>query len=191
MTLPPDFVLTTEILWRGAAMFAAIDLIFIPLLAWRVSPESFGNLKWNLVAIAAFFWAALWRWVLDWGWTPVYQYLFPPWLRAWLPWLQGMHFAIITLIFWSVAIRFRRSVPVFILLGGVWGIVTHTWALYLGVVTKPPILMGASPVAVLAVAAFEFMFYECIILMISLILSTVWRWGQGTAAKDKVGFSPR
>jgi hypothetical protein len=176
MTLPPDFKLTSEMLWQGALLFAIMDLVLAPLLASLIKPIRFRQIIWMLVIVTAIFWALLWAWVLDWGWNPVYSYVFPDWLRVWLPLLQGLHFAIVSLVFWWGALRYSNPVVAFCLLGGMWGLVTHLWALYMGLVTKPPMMQGASPVAAVVIAIFEFMFYWCIILSIALLLWHGWQW---------------
>ena len=175
MSFPPDFKLTTELLLRGALVFALLDLAFTPFLAWRIPPERFRELKWIFSGVAAIFWASLWAWVLDWGWTPVYSYVFPPWLREWLPLLQAIHFALVAYLFLWIAQKQRFPVVALIVLGGLWGIVTHTWAVLLGIVTKPPMLQGSSPLAAVTIAAFEFAFYWCVILSASALGQALWQ----------------
>ena len=43
-------------------------------------------------------------------------------------------------------------------------VITHIWAIYRGILDKPPLLQGASPVAASIMPFFEFVFYWCIIL---------------------------
>ncbi len=174
--LPPDTKLTTEILWRGTLVFALIDLGFVSLLAWRIKPARFRQLKWALVGITAIFWSSLWAWVLGWGWDPVYSYIFPGWMRPWIPPVQGLHFAVVALIFWWGALRFSNPVLGFCFFGGLWGMVTHVWAVHWGIVDKPPMLQGASPVAAVVFAIFEFTFYWCIILSAAWALWHAWQW---------------
>ncbi|MSP14432.1 MAG: hypothetical protein EXR62_15950 [Chloroflexi bacterium] len=45
MILPQDFKITTEILWRGALMFALMDLPIVAFLAWRTRPGTFRQIK--------------------------------------------------------------------------------------------------------------------------------------------------
>ena len=52
----------------------------------------------------------------------------------------------------------------FCVFGSLWGMVTHVWAVYRGIVDNPPMLQGTSPVAAVVAAVFEFMLYWCIIL---------------------------
>lgn len=56
MTLPPDFKVTTEMLWQGALILALIDLGLVPLLMWWITPATLRQLKWTLVAITTIFW---------------------------------------------------------------------------------------------------------------------------------------
>ena len=186
----PDIKLTTEILWRGTLVFALIDLAFVPLLAWRIRPARFRQLKWALVGTTAVFWCSLWAWALSWAWDSVYSYVFPGWIRPWLPFLQGLHFAVVALIFWWGALRFPNPILGFCLFGGLWGMVTHVWAVYLGIVDKPPMLQGASPVAAVVFAIFEFTFYWCIILSVAWALWHTWQWStklmrRGTSTDDR------
>ena len=47
----------------------------------------------------------------------------------------------------------------FCLFGGLWGMMTHLFAVSIGIVCKPPVLQGAAPVVAVVMAIFEFMFY--------------------------------
>jgi hypothetical protein len=69
---------------------------------------------------------------------------------------------------WVIALRVKwNPVPTYCLLGGALGSLTHIRAVQLGVVTKPPMLQGASPLAAVVIAFFEFMFYWCTILLLA------------------------
>lgn len=172
---PPGFKITTDLLWKGAFAFAAIDLFFVPLLAWLVKPARLVRLKWNLVIVSAIFWFALWASMLAIFWETVYQYVFPAWASHIIPLADGVLSAGITLLFWWIASHAHRfSSAIFCLLGGVWGLLSHINAVLLGIVRKPPVLQGASPYAAIGVAIFEFIFYWCAILSISALLNFVW-----------------
>ncbi len=164
MSLPGEGKITTEILLAGALVFAAIDAIFLPLLAWRIKRALFLQSRWALAGATAVFWFGVWSLVLAYFWDTVYAYVFPAWARQVIPPLYGVAFGGLSLLFWWLAQRGRiNPVIVFCLLGGCWGIVTHILAVRLGIVTRPPMLQGASPVAAVVIAAFEFTFYWCII----------------------------
>jgi hypothetical protein len=62
--------------------------------------------------------------------------------------------------------------------------VTHVWAVHLGIVDKPPMLQGASPVAAVVFAVFEFTLYWCIILSVAWSLWRVWQWFTRLAHKQ-------
>jgi hypothetical protein len=70
----------------------------------------------------------------------------------------------------------------FCLLGGLWGMITHVWAVYLGILDKPPMLQGAGAAAAIVIAAFEFIFYWCIILSIT----TIFQWRAGLFLSKRI-----
>lgn len=180
MALPPDFKVTSQMLWMGTLIFALIDAGFISLLAWRIKPGAFRQFKWALVTTTAIFWSALWTWALANFWDSVYHYLFPTWARWLNPPAYGLLFAGVGLLFWWLALRIQGNPAVsFCLLGGLWGMITHLWAVFWGIVDKPPMLQGVAPAAAVTVAVFEFMFYWCIILSIAALLHSAWRWFKG------------
>lgn len=175
--LPPNFQVTSEMLWQGTLILALVDAGFVPFLAWRVKPARLRHLKWVLVATTGVFWAALWTWVLGSFWDSVYSYIFPDWTRRLIPVAYGLLFAAVGLVMWWLALRLPGNPVVSLcLLGGLWGMITHLWAVYLGIVDKPPMLQGVAPAAAVVVAVFEFMFYWCIILSIAVHLQRGWRW---------------
>ncbi len=164
MTLPGDGKITTGMLLTGALIFAVLDAALLPLLAWRISRSRFAQSRWALAIVTAVFWFGVWSVVLVFFWDTIYSYVFPAWMRPVIPPVYGAAFGGLSLGFWRLARRGRlHPVVVFCLLGGCWGIVTHILAVQLGIVTNPPALQGASPVAALVIAAFEFTFYWCII----------------------------
>src|SRR5512138_3487913 len=133
-------------LFQGALLFALLDAVLVPLLVRRVRPEMFGRLGWAVALAAGAAWFSIWSWAIGNFWESVYRYLFPAWGQAWIPFIAcliaaGMGFAL-----WSLAIRFPgQPVLIFCFSGGLLGVLTHLWAVYRGVVTKPPMLSGASP----------------------------------------------
>jgi hypothetical protein len=60
MTLPSGPRVTTEILWRGALIFAAIDVVLVGILARRIKRERFLELRGALVIAAGVYWFLLW-----------------------------------------------------------------------------------------------------------------------------------
>jgi hypothetical protein len=52
--------------------------------------------------------------------------------------------------------------------------ITHLFAVSIGIVSKPPVLQGAAPVSAVVFAIFEFMFYWCVILSVTTLLNSFW-----------------
>ena len=104
-------------------------------------------------------------------WESVYGYVFPAWARWFLPPSYGLLFGAVAWFFWHLAQRIPgRSVINYCLLGGLWGALTHVWAISRGIIDKPPMLQGASPVAVVIFPIFEFILYCCITVSMTFLL---------------------
>ncbi len=176
LMLPIGSKITSETLWIGTFIFAVIDAVFIPILAWRIKTAAFRPIKWLLVVTAGIFWSILWTWGLVTFWDSVYHYIFPTWTHWWIPPTFGLLYAGICLLFWWLAVRLRgNAVVTFCLLGGLWGMIMHLFAVSIGIVSKPPVLRGAAPAAAVIFAIFEFMLYWCIILTVAQLLHHSWR----------------
>lgn len=173
-----DLHLTNEIFWWSTLVAAVVDSGFAFLLVKSVKRERLHALKGKLVVIALVCFTLLWCWAIDNFWENVYRYVFPEGLRWFLPPAQGVLTAIIMYVIWRLALNFSgNAVANFCLLGGAWGAITHTWAVYRGIVAKPPMFQGVHPVPVIIFATFEFVFYWC--LMLGIAAATQW-------AKDKI-----
>jgi hypothetical protein len=166
--IPEGTKITTQVLIWGTLMFAAMDLVLVPMLAWRIRNETFVRMKVPLLVVTGVFWFGMWIWMVTGFWEAVYRFVFPGWARWVIPPVYGLLFTGVCLFFIWVAKKLggRYSLN-FILMGGLWGMCTHLLAVSLGIVTKPPHLQGASPVAAVVIAIFEFMFYWCIITLIA------------------------
>jgi hypothetical protein len=163
-----DLKITTELLYKGALVFALIDVVYIPLLVWRVRAETFRRLKWNLMVAAALVWFGIWSWAIGNFWGTVYSYVFPVWAQTWVPWVAFFSAGLVAWILWMLAIQAKaKAVSVYCLLSGVLGSLSHIWAVYRGIVTKPPMLQGASPLGAVTIAFFEYIFYWCVILTLA------------------------
>lgn len=167
--------ITTELLYQGALIFALMDAVYVSLLAWRVNEETFRKLRGPLVIAAALVWYGIWAWAIGNYWETVYVYVFPAWTRTWMPWIALVAAGLVVSGLWAVAIRIRWSpVLAYCLLGGLLGSLTHLWAVYRGIVTKPPLLQGVSPFAAIVIAFFEYMFYWCTILVLAKLIAWLW-----------------
>jgi hypothetical protein len=167
-----DLKVTSEILWRGALLFALTDLVFVSVIIKIVKPSDLLKMKWALVIVFAIFFTLLFGFITSFlFWDSVYSYVFPSWARWIIPPLYGFLFSLAGLFFWWIAVRSHvGQVTIFCLLGGLWGVITHILAILRGILDKPPMLTGASPAAALTIAAFEFIFYWCICLAITRLI---------------------
>ena len=173
-SMPVDLKITTELLYKGALVFALMDAICIPVLIWRVSEETFRRLKWPLVIAAALVWYGIWAWAIGKFWETVYSYVFPAWARTWVPWIAFVVAGAVAFGLWTLAIQVKgRAVLTYCLCGGVLGSLTHIWAVTRGIVTQPPMLQGASPLAAVVIAFFEYIFYWGTILVLAKIIGWV------------------
>jgi len=167
--MPDDIKITTELLYQAALVFALMDAIFVTLLVWRVKEDSFRALQRSLTLAAALVWWGIWSWAIGNFWETVYIYVFPAWGQVWIPVIAFFAAGAVAPGLWWLAIRMRgNSILNHCLLGGALGGLTHIWAVHLGIVTKPPMLQGASPVAAVVIAFFEFIFYWCVILVLAM-----------------------
>lgn len=166
--------ITTGMLWLGALLFAVADIPLIVLLIHRIGADRFRDAGRLVVAITAIFWFGLWLWVITVYWESVYAFVFPSWSRWYLPALQ----AVLTASFAALAIRISQHgaghpILKYCLMGGLWGVLTHLWAISRGITARPPPLQGAQPLAAVVIAFFEFTFYWCIILVVAMLLHAV------------------
>ncbi len=167
---PPDLKVTTEVLWRGAIIVAFIDAGFVYLLSRTVKASAFLACKQPLVVTMMLFWLLMWAGMVSFLWNPVYHYVFPEWSRWFIPPVYAVLFGFIAYFFWWLAQRLPGNpVLAFLFLGGLWGSVTHVWAIFRGILDKPPILQGASPIPTVVLPFFEFIFYWCVILGIAFL----------------------
>jgi hypothetical protein len=166
--MPPDIKITTGLLYKGALVFALMDAVYIPLLLWRIKEETFLRMKWSIVIAAALVWFGIWSWAIGNFWETVYSYVFPAWAQTWVPWIALVVAGLVALVLWSLTIHIKRNVILtFCLMAGIIGSLTHIWAVYRGIVTKPPMLQGASPLGAITIAFFEYIFYWCVILTLA------------------------
>jgi hypothetical protein len=161
---------TSEILWRAAVLFGLVDIVLVTYYARFIEPAVFRQMKLQVTLVTGILWFLIWLVMVIFFWDPVYHYVFPSWSRWILPLFFGIGFALIGLLFWWIALQFRGN-PVlsFCLLGGLWGMTTHVWAIHRGILEKPPLLQAASPVAGSVMPVFEFIFYWCVILGVSFL----------------------
>ncbi len=102
---------------------------------------------------------------LAWDWF--YGFLFPSWVRLAAPAL-GLVYAPVGLLIWAISRKTGSPVVIFCLLGGLEGIISHTWAIIgLNLIQKIPLMGSATALPVLVFAFFEKILYWSLILGIA------------------------
>lgn len=172
MNVTAEIKVTTEILWEGALLFALTDVIFIAILHRLIKFSDFYKMKWRLVVFIGLFFCTLFGVIASSiFWDSVYCYVFPAEARWIIPPVYGLLFAFYGLFVWWLSSLLRKNTILwFCLFGGLWGIITHIWAIYRGILEKPPMLQGANPLAAVTIAAFEFIFYWCVCLSFTFLI---------------------
>lgn len=161
--------ITSELLWRATLVALLVDTPLLILVARRVSSVLFGKLKWYLAGASFVIYAALWgTFASVYFWDSVYQAIFPAWFRWLLPVGYGLLFGLLALVFWRVSLLAARGqVLWFILLGGLVSLVGHGIGISRGLL-RVPMLAEASAVSALVFGVFEFIFYWCAIVGLSV-----------------------
>jgi hypothetical protein len=167
------FHVTSGVLWQGLLLLSLLAAALLPVAA-RLAPRlRFAALERRLVAATFVVWLAIWSVMAVVYWRSVYSYVFPAWSRWLLPLFMATGFAAAGWALFRIARRFRRPAMAFVLLGGALGPLTHVWAVLRGIVSRPPVLRGASPVAAVLVSAPEFAIYFTVILGLACLSARV------------------
>jgi hypothetical protein len=164
---------TSEVLWRATLIAVFIDVPLLIIIARRVSSELFAQLKWYLVGAAFIVYVVLWGTFGSYlYWDAVYQAIFPTWFRWWIPLVYGLLFGVVALVFWQVSTLVARwQAILFCLLGGLFSLIGHLIGISRGLL-RVPLLAEVSIASALVFGVFEFIFYWCAILGLSLTI----RW---------------
>jgi len=173
-----DAQLTTAMIWKVTGIVFALDVILILLARHLISRERFNQMRWLLAGAGGVFFLGVWISVLWWGWDWFYSYIFPGWARYLLPPVFFLAYTLIALGMGWLSLKLPGNPAVsWCVLGGVEGLLTHIYAIYgLGAASKPPIMQGSDPFAVLIFAIFEKAFYWSLILLsCTFILRITWR----------------
>jgi hypothetical protein len=165
-------LLTNPIIWTCTAILAIVDAGLMLFALRLVSREQFHHMRWLLVVAGGVFFLGVWTSVLLWAWDWFYSYLFPPWGRYLLPPIFSAGYTLVALamVWLSLRLPFRPAVS-WVILGGVEGLLSHLYAIYiLGAASKPPIMQGTNQFSVLIFAVFEKAFYWGLILLACRII---------------------
>lgn len=170
---------TSELYWLSALVTALVDVGWVWLLAWRISPARFRQLAWAVTGVAALFWGLVWVTMLwSYTWELAYQYVFPTWGRWVIPPSFAILFSAAGLGAWWLAARLPGNPVVnFCWLGGLLSLPGHLRAIYgMRMLDKVPILQGVSPASALVFGVFELILYWGLILAAAALLQRGWEW---------------
>lgn len=180
MDLPEGFQITTKLLLQGGLVFAVADILLLLLLSSKIKIAHFLKISAALPFATALIYGGIWVWAIANFWESVYGFLFAPWSRWFVPAAQAVLTGAISWLAVRLALRVKfPPVLTYCFLGGVWGILGHLSALASGIVSKPPLLQGSSPGAVLFIAFFEYVFYWSLILLLSFLGQIIWKRFRG------------
>ena len=170
--MPADIHMTTPLTWTCTGITAVLDVTLILLARRLVNRDQFRHMRWSLAIAGGVFFLLVWISVLGWGWDWFYSYIFPVWGRYVLPPLFGVVYALLAMGMGWLSLKLPGNPAVtWCVLGGVEGLLSHIYAIYgLGAVSKPPIMQGTDPAAVLIFAVFEKAFYWSLILLASRLI---------------------
>ena len=160
--------LTSDLFWKATLITALIDAPLLICVGRWVRLDLFRRLKWRLAGAAAVVYALLWGvFASVYFWDSVYHAVFPAWSRWALPWVYGLLFGALALLFWRIAVALPRWPAVwFALCGGLISLVGHSIGMSRGLM-RVPLLAKASAVSALTFGVFEFIFYWCAIVGIA------------------------
>ncbi len=166
-----DLQATSQIYWIAALVAALIDIVLVGgLLRW-LKEDTFRQLQPSLMIIAMIFWSTLYTWAANTFWKGCYQHVLPVWaLRVVFPF--GLLVGVLGFFFWWLSLRLPgRPLFWFIFLGGLHSLPGHLHAIYgRDMLERCPILVGVSPSSALIFGIFEFIFYWCVVLIITLVI---------------------
>ncbi len=171
--MPPGVHLTTPIIWMCTAILAVSDTL-LGLLAIRLTRrEQFRKLRPRLTLAGGLFFVLVWAGAMLWAWDWFYAYIFPASGRYFLPLIFFFLYKLIAWIMGWLSLRLPVNPALtWCVLGGVEGLLSHLYAIYaLGAASRPPIMHGTDPFAVLVFAIFEKAFYWSILLIACRLLS--------------------
>lgn len=170
--------LTSQLFWQDALIITVVDLLIIGLILRRMSRERFRQLRWPLVMTAAVFWAVFAYTLYGIFWNSYYRYFGSNWLHHGGSIVLGTMLGLVmTLTAHWAACRLRGNPLVnFFLFIGLGSILEHLWGFYGLRILEIPMLRSASPISILAFAFSEYIFYWCLVMVVTLFLQSIWKW---------------
>ena len=177
--MPPDAHLTTPLIWMCTSILVLLDAILILIARRTIQREQFAEMRWLLAITGGVFFLLVWTCAMLWAWDWFYSYIFPDWGRYLLPPIFWIVYTLLGLGMVWLSLKLPGNPAItWCMLGGVVGLLGHLYAIYgLGAVSKPPIMQGTDPFAVLIFAVFELAFYWSLILLACGFIRRVYKRG--------------
>jgi hypothetical protein len=177
--------LTSELLWQDALFITVIDVLIIRIFLWRINRERFRQLRRPLVITAAIFWGGFAFILYDAFWDTYYHYFASGWLHNGGSIILGIFVGVVwTFIFHWAACRLPgKPLISFYLLIGLGSVLDHIWGFYGFRILAIPLFRGVSPASMLAFAFPEYIFYWCIVILLTLLVQNSQKWWQGIRAR--------
>ncbi len=171
--MPTELMPDSTLYWTAAAVTAAIDVVFLGLLMWRIDRAAFGRLQPSFLLVSLLFWGGLYGWAFNAFWDECYAFVLPGWAR-WAALPYGVASGALGSAFWWLSLRLPgHPLPWFALLGGLHSVPGHAHAIYgRSLLDGCPILADVSPASALVFGAFEFMLYWLAVLALAAVV----RW---------------
>jgi hypothetical protein len=167
---------TSTQMWQATGVAAALDVVVVGVLVWRVSRGAFTGLRIRFPVVAAVVWMLIYGVAALTAWESCYQYVMPAWVR-WGAWLYGLGHVLLGVLFWWIGNR-APAHPVIVLavLGGLHSLPGHLYGIYgRGLLEECPLIQGVSAGSALTFGVFEFVFYWMVVLALSRGLRRVAR----------------
>jgi hypothetical protein len=119
--MPETLTVSSEQFILTAIVLVLVDAAFVLLLAWRVRPSRFCELRWALVGTAVVFWSVFGVIPVREFWESTYRSFHPSWLRSGgILLFVPLGYGLLALIYHTVALRLPGNpLVVFCLLGGI------------------------------------------------------------------------
>ena len=170
--MPSDLHLTTSLVWRCTGILLVLDVVLTLQARRFIRREQFQQLRWLLPIVSGVFFLLVWIAVMLWGWDWFYSYIFPSWAHYLLPPIFFIGYTLVGAGMVWLCLKLPGNPAVtWCILGGVEGLLSHVYAIYvLGAASKPPIMHGTDPFAVLIFAIFEKAFYWSLLLLTSKLI---------------------
>ena len=169
---PTDNPVTNKDIWGSTAVFAIIGILLLLPLLFVYPDVDFFLSPQAIIAASGIFWGVLSVFAFRAFWELYYQHFYPFWVRPLAP-LNIFLYAVFGLILWFLANRFS-TVPVllFILLGGIEGLLEHVIGVYcLRILEKVPVFNALTPGPVFIFSFFEYIVYWSIVAWFAVVLT--------------------